>query len=388
MASAMQFARVARNLLRAAALLAVGALIVFGGAARAQEAPATVALLDSVFRGWLLRHGMARGSLAVAWQNRLVFVAGHGGDDPAAPRPVMSLSKAVTAACVAQLVQSGALRWTDTLGGTLDLFFRANGEPADPRFRAITIEQLVTHRAGFGRIFGDPAMGDFLVEHLHFFPVEETRMAEQLARMLPYPLATAPGAAYAYTNTAYLALGVAIESVTRRPYAEHCAATVLRPLGIANARLDRRYATLAAYGGWALSGPDYLAFLRIYDADGPVLDGATRRWMSDATGKRLAGGSAHYALGMLMQSGARGERFWHDGAWFNASGYLSQRGYRLAGDLGAYAYKETGGLAYFVSYEPHPPVARFDAIMRELQRAIEAVGDWPAADLFPYYVRR
>ncbi len=384
----MQVARAARNALRAAAFLAVAEMLAFGNAARAQEAPATVGLLDSVFRDWLFRHGMARGSLAIAWQSRLVFVTGHGGDNPAAARPIMSLSKAVTAACVARLVQDGALRWTDRLGDVLDGFFKANGEPADPRFRAVTIEQLVTHRAGFGRNFGDPAMRDFLVEHLHFFPVEETRMAEQFARMLPHRLAAAPGTGYAYTNTAYLALGVVIESVTQRPYAEHCAAAVLRPLGIANARLDRRYATLAAYGGWSLSGPNYLAFLSLYDADGPVLDDATRRWMSNAAGKRLGNGNVHYALGMLMQNGARGERFWHDGAWFNATGYLSQRGYRLAGDLGAYAFKETGGLAYFVSYEPHPPLARFDAIMSELHRAIEAVGDWPAIDLFPHYVGR
>jgi CubicO group peptidase (beta-lactamase class C family) len=357
--------------------------------APAQEAPASVALLDSVFASWLSRHGMAKGALAVAWRNRLVYVAGVGGDDPGAPRPVMSLSKAVTAACVARLVQAGALRWTSPIGETLDRFFKLHGEPADPRFRAITIEQLVTHRAGFGRAFGDPAMRDFLVEHLHFYPVEETRMAEQLARMLPYPLASAPGAVYAYTNTAYLALGVLIESVARRPYAEHCAATVLRPAGIARARLDRRYGTLAAYGGWSLSGPDYLAFLRIYDPDGPVLDETTRRWMRDAAGQSRGG--AHYALGMLMRNGApdgRGARYWHDGAWFNAPGYLSQRGYRLAGDLGAYAFKESGGLSVFVSYEPHPPLARLDPIIGELRRAIDAVGDWPDVDLFPRYLGR
>src|SRR5262249_1920079 len=67
---------------------------------------------------------------------------------PAKPAHIGSLSKAITAVCVARLIDAGRLSFTAPLGTAIPNAFRRYGEPADPRFKAITIEQLLMHRAG------------------------------------------------------------------------------------------------------------------------------------------------------------------------------------------------------------------------------------------------
>jgi CubicO group peptidase (beta-lactamase class C family) len=45
----------------------------------------------------------------------------------------------------------GRLAFRDTLGAVLAKIFQRLGEPADPRFKTVTIEQLLQHRGGLAR---------------------------------------------------------------------------------------------------------------------------------------------------------------------------------------------------------------------------------------------
>ena len=55
-----------------------------------------------------------------------------------------------------------------------------------------------------------------------------------------------------------------IEIVTGQSYEEACGGAVLAPQGVRRATLDPEWAVLGSFGGWSLSGPQYLAFLRAF----------------------------------------------------------------------------------------------------------------------------
>lgn len=82
---------------------------------------------------WMAAHAVPRGSLAVTFDNRLVFVAGYGGRGVNERVPVWSLSKAITALCVASLIKDGRLRLDDPIGPHLARAFERFGKPADKR---------------------------------------------------------------------------------------------------------------------------------------------------------------------------------------------------------------------------------------------------------------
>jgi CubicO group peptidase (beta-lactamase class C family) len=66
---------------------------------------------DAAMRDWLTKHKLQRASVAVMRNGKLVFAAGYGGRDANERVPVWSLSKAITAACIATLVQDGKLKF-------------------------------------------------------------------------------------------------------------------------------------------------------------------------------------------------------------------------------------------------------------------------------------
>jgi CubicO group peptidase (beta-lactamase class C family) len=333
--------------------------------------PAAGETFDRAFADWMRRHGSARAVLAVSRGEYLLLARGYGGLDPHQPVPLASLSKAITAVCVAVLVREGKLRYDSRLGTVLEPYFRRHGGPADPRVRAITIEQLLAHRSGFSRKANpDPASGPALEALLRERSADEPHLEVALTRALTYRLARAPGSAYEYVNVNYLVLGAAIEAAAERPYEVYCRETVLQPLGIATARLGPKWAALSAYGGWSMSGPDYLLFLSAFDRKAGVIDAKGRSWMMSAAGKRIEGHpELHYALGMVVRRDREGPSLWHTGLWTHAqrdakSGFLSDSHATLA-------VKSARGFAWFAYVEPQPSRAARAALDAVLWRAAE-----------------
>ena len=74
-----------------------------------------------------------------------------------------------------------------------------------------------------------------------------------------------PGGRYSYSNTGYEILTAIIEEQTGRPYEDYCGEAVFGKLGIAEPKLHPDWRMLSGAGGWFVPGPDYLAFLDIFD---------------------------------------------------------------------------------------------------------------------------
>ncbi len=377
-----------------------------------------LAAFDRAVRSLMSVHGLPGASLAVARDERLVLARAYGHADTVGRermRPnhrfrIASVSKPVTAAAVLKLVEDGELRLGDRAFAFLDQLEPPAGATVDPRFREITIRQLLRHRAGFDRTRGlDPTLtpGRVAAELGVGLPVE----VEQVIRfMLGRPLDFDPGTKTVYSNFGYAVLGRVVERVTGRDYEAYVREAILRPAGATGMELGQAFPTdrpadevsyyhppppglvpaippgegqvplpdggfdlsvMDAHGGWIASAPDLLRFLT-------AIDGSPRRpdVLSPATVRRMTAppngepvDTAHYAMGWDVRPAADGrpEAWWHAGDLPGTTALLMRSG-RTAWAL------LLNGTAW--GPEAH---AEIRGALEAAARRVEA---WPVHDLF------
>lgn len=160
------------------------------------------------------------GAVVVARRDTILLCRGYGttaatGHDPITPTTnffVASITKQFTAAAVLRLVARGRITLQDSLGRFFpDLPHRA---------RQITIDQLLTHRAGLR----DNYRADGIVD----------RDSAMIA-IFGDPSRLDPPGQFAYTNDAYAALAAIIEVVAHESWESFIARELLRPAGIHDA---------------------------------------------------------------------------------------------------------------------------------------------------------
>ncbi len=134
-----------------------------------------------------------------------------------------SVTKTFTATIVFQLMEEGKLR----LDSTLD----EHVPGVVPRGGEITIRHLLGHRSGLANITEYP---EWLKEAERS---PSTSPSNSLRFAASKPLAFKPGSQERYSNTNYIALGLVIEKVTGRSYAEELEQRILDPLGLSRTEL-------------------------------------------------------------------------------------------------------------------------------------------------------
>ncbi len=321
-------------------------------------APA-LAHCDASMQQFMSRWNVLGASVAVAKDGRLVYERAFGFADGERTVPmqpyhllrVASISKTVTALAIMKLVEDGQLSLSHPVfgpGGYLS--GRAySREIHDPRLRAITVQHLLEHSAGWDRAIGcdgyegcDPI--DFpthVAKVMHApNPVGDSTI---IRYMLRRGLNFAPGARFAYCNVGYLILGKVLEAVTRQPYETWVRQHVLAPGGVLEAHLGHnlpaarweressylsRYRmrscynpgqqvpaaygginleAMSAHGGWLFSARDLVRLALAADgfASRPeLLAAATLRSMTQPSAA-----TARYAKGWMLDGGT----WWHTG---------------------------------------------------------------------------
>jgi CubicO group peptidase (beta-lactamase class C family) len=131
-----------------------------------------------------------------------------------------SNTKAFTAVLLGMLVDEGRLRWTSTLP---ELFPELT-ETMRPEYRSVTLQNILSHSAGFMR---EPTVAP------HAGTPKEQR-AEIAAWALMQPPARARGT-YLYSNLGFNIAGTIAERIAGKPYEELLVERVLTPLGITTA---------------------------------------------------------------------------------------------------------------------------------------------------------
>lgn len=128
-----------------------------------------------------------------------------------------SMDKMFTAVAIAQLVQEGKLRYTDTLAQVLPDY------PRKEIAGAITVHQLLTHTSGMGDIFGPEfeKKKQELRELRDYLPL----FADRQLRFLP-------GEKFSYSNAGYIVLGLMVERLSGIKYADYVRQRIFEPAGM------------------------------------------------------------------------------------------------------------------------------------------------------------
>lgn len=165
------------------------------------------------------------GVVLMAKDGQPVFAKAYGYSDREKKTPnqadtafnLGSMNKMFTSVAVAQLVQQGKMRYTDTVAKLLPDY------PNTAVAEKITLHQLLTHTSGLGDFFGPEfdqkkdTIRD-LKDYLQFFANK--------------PLQFEPGAGWAYSNAGMIVAGLIVERVSGQNYFEYVREHVYKPAGM------------------------------------------------------------------------------------------------------------------------------------------------------------
>jgi CubicO group peptidase (beta-lactamase class C family)/D-alanyl-D-alanine dipeptidase len=213
-------------------------------------------------------------AIALVADGETVWAEGFGIADPATGAAataetvfrVGSVSKLFTDIAVMQRVEQGRLDLDAPITEVLPDF-----TPENPFGTAISLRQLMSHRAGLVR---EPPVG-------HYFDDTEPTLAATVESLAGTRLVVPPESRSKYSNGGIAVVGYALERLEGRPFAEVVAESVLEPLGMRASAFDappelaaRRAAALM----WGIDGrespaPSFqLGMLPAGSLDSTVLD--------------------------------------------------------------------------------------------------------------------
>ena len=276
--------------------------------------------------------------VAVLAGGEVVLSSAYGVADLATGSPlttqhlfhVASHSKTFTATVVHQLVEAGRCRLDDPVGRWLpDLVAAPVG--------AVTLRDLLGHGAG---VIRDGSDGDFWALHRAFPAAEELlATARDEGAVLP------ANDRFKYSNVGYGLLGLVIEAVTGRSYAEVVRSQVIAPLALtrtapdhdpglgdyaaghsALSYADARVAVehvptgaMAAATGFVSTAEDLVRYVAAHLPGDDRLLGAAAQRVMQRTAWRVDGPGAdplaEYALGFQVSRVGRRRLLGHGGGW-------------------------------------------------------------------------
>jgi CubicO group peptidase (beta-lactamase class C family) len=137
-------------------------------------------------------------------------------------------TKSMTGTVAAMLVEEGKLRWNSSPAEVLS---KHGISVIDPAWKRVTLEELLTHRAGV-QANPDP-LALLFVRAFAESPERERR--DVCRAVLRKPPANAPGKKFLYSNTGYIIAGAMEEAVAGEPWEELMRHRLFEPLGMTSA---------------------------------------------------------------------------------------------------------------------------------------------------------
>lgn len=186
---------------------------------------ALLSKIDELVPALLADYGVPGAGIAVVKDDQAIYARGFGVREQDCPGlvdadtvfAIGSCTKAFTAAAVGMLVQAGQLSWDDPVTRYLPGFQLF--DPVDTR--AITVRDLLCHRAGLPT-FG----GDFMF----YGSIYSDEEALERVRYIPPAFRLRTG--YGYANLMYLAAGLVIQKVSGLRWDAFVRQRLLQPLGL------------------------------------------------------------------------------------------------------------------------------------------------------------
>ena len=286
------------------------------GGSAAPETPILTgwAAFDATLNSSILGGGSDAVSVAVSIDGEIVHQAAMGARVPDTFDAVAttdkfriaSISKAITATTMLQLVEEGLVGLDDPIGSIVAEAVGVSSPSAG--VADLTVRQLLTHTSGFAQfesVFFRNQVGS----------CEEAAVVG-VTRSLQ-------GASFRYSNMNYCVLGLLIEQLTDQPYEQVVYERLLTPLGISGMRLAPTYdpgpgevahrsvpgrnymEVLGAAGAWVASPTDIVTIFDSLDLNTPgwkPLEADTIAAMKTAVNDPLAPDRG-YGMGLILYGG-------------------------------------------------------------------------------------
>jgi CubicO group peptidase (beta-lactamase class C family) len=266
--------------------------------------------IGNAFSAWLKANSITNACLAVVQDGGAGLTGfGYGNRNSKTVVPFASLTKAITAMGIANLVDAGKLSYTDKASTRLSSFFKTI-TIADPRANDITIEHLLRHTSGLSF---DSTQSAWPAGVTNTASADEgfarATLAASASGGTPNPLSgksldRVPGTgANNYNNVNYALLGMIIKQVTGQTYEAYCTQTVLNPHNFSAVSIA--IPAMGAFGGWQMSVEQYADFIYMH----------YKKMSAGADAFMNASFAAGYGLGVGLKKTAKGRNIWHFGNW-------------------------------------------------------------------------
>lgn len=243
---------------------------------------------DAAFAAWLKARNM-KGVLVLRRGGREVAVIDQGLA-PSKRVELASVSKSITGVCAAELVKSGAIKWSDRFSDIVG------------KGPSVTFEQLIAQSSGLKKDSTQALMRRSLdAKGPH-------KSDDVLAAIVKRGGPSKKPGRFRYNNENYALAALMIERASGQSYDAVCTKLALRPAGI-RAKPSKRSGAFLPWGGWTMTASDYAKWHAHWF-------GSKRRTTTHprATAHVLVNNGIYYGLGTFFRTFQNGNTFWHFGA--------------------------------------------------------------------------
>ncbi|GAA1905760.1 serine hydrolase domain-containing protein [Streptantibioticus ferralitis] len=192
-------------------------------------------------------------------------IATHAPVNPNGVFRVGSITKTFSAVLVLQLVAQHKVSLD-----TAAIHYLPSG--VLPANSTITVRQLLNHTSGLYDYTNDLLTGDTVTGYQKF-RYQTFRPQALVADALKHGQQFPPGARYSYSNTNFVVLGMLIEHITGKPYAQVLNQRIIAPLGMTHTRFVVPHTTI--------DSPHAIGYLTNDDRSKPLFDATnqTASWI-------------------------------------------------------------------------------------------------------------
>lgn len=210
-------------------------------------------------------------SVAVIRDGKVLAVKGYGFENLESKIPatentvyeIASITKQFTAAGILLLVEDGKIKLDEPVGKYLDTLPEA--------WRGVTVRQLLNQTSGIKNYTTVAAMEQ----------EKDYTAAEMIKFVADAPLEFAPGTNWQYSNTNYFLLGLIIEKISGKSYAEFMRRRIFKPLKMSATQINDHKATIKNRAvGYKRNQGDFKTALRVSPTH-PFAAGAIVSTVSD-----------------------------------------------------------------------------------------------------------
>lgn len=235
------------------ARLVVVALVSFSFCSAAHSAPNEGLRAKRAQKAWLdwaKANKIKKSQFALYYAGKPVASFAIGISENTA-RPLASLSKSITGACIMALIDDGKLRRDQTLADIR----KQTGTASFPKnsSQSLTIEQLLTHSTAFKKDITQGQSKKWVSGDKNYIDAVARQVLSEAYKPTKNQI-------YTYNNANYAILGVIIQAVTKSPYEVACNKILGKNSGIYDLSLSPKFSAISSFGGWQGTAKSFLKF--------------------------------------------------------------------------------------------------------------------------------